>query len=169
VKRNTALSDHEERITRELTDRAEIADAIYRYTAGLDFGDAELLASSLTEDAVVDLTAATAKLGLEFPALTPRDLVVDALTGAVGPLDTSHCVTNVRIDLTGDTATARCYAQANHYLPGEGPKPDRTRHALMMNRYTAELARDGERWRIRRLLIDCAWFEGDPQVLVALA
>jgi hypothetical protein len=39
----------------------------------------------------------------------------------------------------------------------------------MMNRYTAEMARDGRRWRIRRLLIDSAWFEGDPQVLVALA
>jgi hypothetical protein len=34
---------------------------------------------------------------------------------------------------------------------------------------TAEMAPDGERWRIRRLLIDCAWFDGDPLVHVALA
>jgi ketosteroid isomerase-like protein len=159
----------EEQTVRDLADRAEIADAFYRYAAGLDLGDAEILASALTEDAVVDLTAATTKLGLEFPALAPRNVVVDALTTYVGPLDTSHSITNVRVEVTGDTATARCYAQANHFLPGEGPKPDRTRHALMMNRYTAEMARDGDRWRIRRLLIDCAWFEGDPQVLVALA
>jgi hypothetical protein len=163
------MTSLEERDVREITDRAQIADAIYRYAAGLDFGDAALLESALTEDAVVDLTSATAKLGLEFPALAPRDVVVKALTGAVGPLDTSHSITNIRTDITGDTATARCYAQANHFLPGEGPNPDRTRHALMMNRYTAEMARDGERWRIRRLLIDCAWFEGDPQVLIALA
>jgi hypothetical protein len=155
--------------TETLTDRAEIADALYRYAAGLDFGDTALLESALTEDAVVDLTAAVTKLGLDFPVLAPREVVVHALASAVGPLDTSHSITNVRIELTGDTATARCYAQANHYLPGEGPNPERTRHALMMNRYTAELARDGARWRIRRLLIDCAWFEGDPQVLVALA
>lgn len=159
----------EEETVREIADRAEIADAIYRYAAGLDLGDAVLLESALTEDAVVDLTAATARLGLEFPALAPREMVVGALTGAVGPLDTSHSITNIRIEIDGDTATARCYAQANHYLPGEGPRSDRTRHALMMNRYVTELARDGEHWRIRRLLIDCAWFEGDPQVLIALA
>ena len=50
----------------------------------------------------------------------------------------------------------------------DGPRPDRTRHALMTKRHAAEMARDGERWRIRRLLIDCAWFDGDPSVLVAL-
>ncbi|HUN35657.1 MAG TPA: nuclear transport factor 2 family protein [Trebonia sp.] len=159
----------EEQAVRDLTDRAEITDAIYRYAAGLDHGDVALLESALTEDAVVDLSAATSKLGLDFPVLAPRDVVVGALASAVGPLDTSHSITNVRIDLAGDTATVRCYAQANHYLPGEGPQPDRTRHALMMNRYTAEMTRDGQRWRIRRLLIDCAWFDGDPQVLVALA
>jgi hypothetical protein len=164
-----AATGFEERTVREIADRVEITDAIYRYAAGLDFGDVALLESALTEDAVVDLTAATTKLGLDFPALTPREVVVSALAAAVGPLDTSHSVTNVRIDISGDTATVRCYAQANHFLPGDGPRPDRTRHALMMNRYTGEMVRDGERWRIRRLLIDCAWFEGDPSVLVALA
>jgi ketosteroid isomerase-like protein len=159
----------EEQAVREIIDRAEITDAIYRYAAALDFGDAALMESALTEDAVIDLTSATTKIGLEFPVLTPRDIAVGALTAYVGPLDTSHSVTNVRIDISGDTATARCYAQANHFLPGEGPRPDQTRHALMMNRYTAEMARGEDRWRIRRLLIDCAWFEGDPQVLVALA
>jgi ketosteroid isomerase-like protein len=163
-----AMVSLEEQAVTDLSDRVEIADAIYRYAAALDFGDAALMESALTEDAVVDLTSATTKIGLDFPVLTPRDVVVGALTGAVGPLDTSHSITNIRVEIAGDTATARCYAQANHYLPGEGPLPDRTRHALMMNRYTAEMTRDGERWRIRRLLIDCAWFDGDPQVLVAL-
>ena len=158
-----------ERTAREVTDRTEITDALYRYAAGLDLGDAAVLESALTEDAVVDLTSATAKLGLDFPVLAPRDVVVSALSSAVGPLDTSHSITNIRIDIAGDTAAVRCYAQANHFLPGDGPRPHRTRHALMMNRYDAEMARDGERWRIRRLLIDCAWFDGDPSVLVALA
>jgi hypothetical protein len=163
----------EQQTIRDLTDRAEIAETFYRYAAGLDLGDAALLESVLTEDAVIDLTAATTKLGLDFPVLAPREVVVGALIGAVGPLDTSHSITNLRIELAGDTATVRCYAQAQHYLPGEGPQPSRTRHALMMGRYDAELARDGERgdgqhWRIRRLLIDLAWFDGDPQILVEL-
>jgi hypothetical protein len=157
----------EEQTVREIADRAAITDALYRYAAGLDLGDASLLESSLTEDGTVDLTAAVTKLGFEFPVLTPRAVVTDTLVAAVGPLDTSHSISNMRIDLAGDTATVRCYAQANHFLPGEGPQPDRTRHALMMNRYTAEVVRDGAGWRIRHLAIDLAWFEGDPQVLLA--
>jgi hypothetical protein len=163
---STNLSEH---VIQDIADRAEITDALYRYTSGLDHGDAELLASSLTEDAIVDLTPATTKIGLDFPVLQPREVVVGALAGAVGPLDTSHSITNVRIDILGDTATVRCYAQAQHFLPGEGPLSDRTRHALMMNRYVAEMVRDDRHWRMRRLVIDNAWFEGDPMVLVALA
>jgi FAD/FMN-containing dehydrogenase len=149
-----------------LIDQAAIADALHRYTAGLDHGDADLLASALTEDAMVDLTPATSKIGLDFPALKPRDTVVGVLIPAVGPLDTSHVISNIRTSVDGDTAHVSCYAMAQHYLPREGPKPDRTRHALMMNRYDAELTRDGSTWRISRLTIDNAWFEGDTTVLL---
>jgi SnoaL-like domain len=159
----------EESLVRETVDRTEIADAIYRYTAALDHGDATLMESALTTDAVVDLTRMTAKIGLEFPVLSPRQVVVGALIGAVGPLDTRHSVSNIRIEIDGDTAIARCRAQARHFLRREGPLPNRTRHALAMNRYTAQLVRDGRRWRISQLVIDCALFAGDPQVLVALA
>ena len=156
---------HDERV-RLLIDQADIAAAVHRYAEGLDHGDAEVLTSALTEDAVVDLSAATARIGFEFPALRPRDVVVDTLIAAVGPLDTSHSITNLRVTVHGDTATARCYAMAQHFPPGEGSRPDKTRHALMMNRYTAELVRCPDLWRIARLTIDNAWFEGDPTVLL---
>ncbi|MYV53677.1 nuclear transport factor 2 family protein [Streptomyces sp. SID3212] len=149
-----------------LADRAAIADTLHRYTAGLDFGDADLLTSALTEDATVDLTPATGKIGLDFPVLAPRETVVGVLIPAVGPLDTSHVISNIRTTVDGDTANARAYAMAQHFPPGDGPKPDRTRQALMMNRYDADLVRDGEIWRIRRLTIDSAWFSGDPTVLL---
>jgi FAD/FMN-containing dehydrogenase len=153
---------------RRLTDQAGIADTLHRYAAGLDHGDAELLASSLTEDALVDLTPATGRIGLDFPPLEPREVVVGALIPAVGPLDTSHVISNVRATVDGDTAHVNCYAMAQHYLPGEGPRPERTRHALMMNRYDADMRRDGDgsTWRISRLTIDSAWFEGDKTVLL---
>jgi len=152
-----------------LADHHGIVDAVLRYTAALDHADADLMVSALTEDATVDLTPATSKIGLEFPVLSPRETVVTALVGAVGPLDTSHSVTSARTRVDGDTAELRCYAQAMHFLPGEGPDPAKTRHALMMNRYTAQLVRDGDVWRIRHLSIDSAWFEGDPSVLVSQA
>ncbi|WP_063798141.1 nuclear transport factor 2 family protein [Streptomyces sp. 150FB] len=149
-----------------IVDRAAIADTVHRYAAGLDHGDAELLTSSLTEDATVDLTPATTKIGLDFPVLAPRETVVGVLIPAVGPLDTSHVISNIRTTVDGDTANVRCYAMAQHFPPGEGPRPERTRQALMMNRYDADLVRDDKIWRIRRLTIDSAWFSGDPTVLM---
>ena len=149
-----------------LLDRAAITDTLHRYTSGLDLDDADLLASSLTEDAVVDLGPAMRRIGYDFPPLAPRETVVSTLIGAVGPLDSSHAISNVRITIDGDTATVLAYAQAQHFAPGTGSDPAVTRHALMMNRYTATLVRDGEQWRIRHLDIANAWFEGDALMLL---
>jgi ketosteroid isomerase-like protein len=148
-----------------LLDQQAIADTIHRYAAGLDDGDPEALTATLTEDVVVDLSPATAKLGLDIPPLTPRDVAVKALTAAVGDLDTSHSITNLRTTVDGDTATAHCYVEAQHFPAGDGPRPDRTTHALLMNRLDATLLRDGTNWRITHLTIDNLWFEGDPKVL----
>jgi hypothetical protein len=38
-----------------------------------------------------------------------------------------------------------------------------------MNRYKCELARDGQKWRFKRVTIDNAWMQGDPQILNARA
>jgi hypothetical protein len=149
------------------TDRLAVIDALHRYAAGLDGNDTEMLHSALTEDAVVDLTRAVTKLGMEFPVLEPREVVVSTLLAAVGPLDTSHSLSNLRVQVDGDGAVVRCYAQAQHFLPGEGPDPAKVRHALMMNRYDVWLRRDGSEWRIARLSIDLVWFDGDPAVLVS--
>ena len=47
-------------------DRTEIADTLYRFALGLDLGDADQLASSLTEDVIFDFTPAASK---EHPSL----------------------------------------------------------------------------------------------------
>lgn len=109
----------------------------------------------------------TAKLDLlvEVPALSPREVVVKTLTAVLEPLDTSHVISNLRITVDGDNATAHCYVQAQHFRSGDGPRPDRTRHALLANRMDVTLARDGSQWRIDHLTIDNMWFDGDPTVL----
>lgn len=153
--------------TAHTDDRADIADALHRYAAGIDDGDAGVLASSLDPDAVVDLSRAAAQIGVRFPTLVRRDLIVMTLMTVFGPLDTSHALTNLRVTVDGGTAVLRCYAQTHLYPPGDGPRPDRTRRAVMMNRYTAELVRCDGHWRIRHLVVDNLWFEGDPAVLVS--
>ncbi|MCW2918157.1 MAG: uncharacterized protein JWN52_6225 [Actinomycetia bacterium] len=60
----------------------------------------------------------------------------------------------------GDTARLTAIVEAQHLL-----KADHSRHALLKNLYAVDLIRDGERWVMRRVLIDNVWYTGDPQVI----
>lgn len=163
-------SDNESRDhARPASDRAEIADTLYRYAAGLDHADAGLLGSAFTDDIMLDFTPAGSKVGMPFPVLTSKEAVVQALLAAIGPLDTSHTVSNPRTTVDGDTATLDAQVMAQHYPPGQGSRADVTAHALFMNRCKADLVRDGATWRMRRLVIDNVWFEGDLTVFAAAA
>jgi hypothetical protein len=95
-------------------------------------------------------------------------VVVKSLLAVLGPLDTSHSVSNIQTTINGESATLKAHILARHFLPGEGPRPDRSSHALVMNRCDADLVRDGDRWRISHLTIDNVWFEGDPAIGTAL-
>jgi len=149
-------------------DRYEIADTLHRYAFGLDHGDADSLASMLTEDCVLDFRPAGKKLGLDFPKLTGRQAIVEALIPLLGPLDTSHTVSNLQIEISDDSATLYCYVLAQHFMPRQGPRPG-SENALLMNRYDCELVRDGEKWRFKRMVIDNAWAQGNPEILNAVA
>lgn len=151
------------------SDRLEIGDALHRFAFGLDHNDPATLTSALTEDCSLDFTPAGAKLGLNFPKLNGLENVVKSLVSLLGPLDTSHTVSNVRIKSKGgDSATVSAYVMAQHFMPGDGPRRG-TENALLMNRYYCDAVRDGEQWRLTRVKIDNAWALGDPQILNALA
>ncbi len=149
-------------------DRTEIAETMYRYAFGLDHGDPDSLASTFTEDAVLDFSAGGTKLGLDFPVLNGREAIVQTLIAIIGPLDTSHTLSNIQVEVTGDTATLHAYMAAMHFPPGHGPKASGD-FALLMNRYDVELVRDGLKWRMKRVMIDTAWAQGDPGILNAMA
>ncbi len=149
-------------------DRYEIADALHRYSFSLDHGDADSLASALTEDCVFDFRPASKKLGLDFGLLTGRDAILKAVLPLIGPLDTSHTASNLQIEISGDSATLTAYVMSQHFMPREGSRRG-SENALLMNRYDCELVRDGEKWRFKRMTIDNAWAQGDPEILNALA
>lgn len=150
------------------SDRYEIADALNRFAFGLDHGNADSLSSALTEDCVLDFRPAGRKLGLDFPKLTGRQVIVDTLIPLLGPLDTSHTASNLQIEASDDSATLYCYVMAQHFMPREGPRYG-TENALLMNRYDCQLTRDGQKWRFRQIVIDNAWAQGNPEILNALA
>ena len=149
-------------------DRYEIADALHRFAFGLDHGDADSLTSALTENCILDFRPAGKKLGLDFPKLTGRQSIVDALLPLLGPLDTSHTVSNLQIEVGEDSATLYACVMAQHFMPCQGSRPG-SENALLMNRYDCELIRDGEKWRFKRMTIDNAWAQGNPEILNALA
>src|SRR5947208_3891774 len=149
-------------------DRFEIADALHRYAFGLDHGDADSLASALTEDCRFDFRPAGRKLEIDFPLLSGRDAILNGVLPLIGPLDTSHSVSNLQIEISGDTATLYAYVLSQHFLPRQGSRRG-SEYALLMNRYDCEVVRDGEKWRFKKMTIDNAWVLGDPEILNALA
>lgn len=149
-------------------DRYEIADALHRYAFGLDHGDADSLTSALTEDCVFDFRPAGRKLGIDFPRLTNRQAIVNAVLPLIGPLDTSHTASNLQIEISDDSATLSAYLMSQHFMPRQGSRRG-SENALLMNRYDCELVRDGQKWRFKRVTIDNAWAQGDPEILNAMA
>lgn len=146
---------------RELTDRVEVIDALYRFGLGQDLRDRDLFASAFAADAVLDFRPAAAKCGLDIPLMTGRDTIVAIILNPDTRIDTTHVVSNARVEVAGDSARLTAIVEAQHL-----PKDDHSRHALLKNLYDVELVREGSRWLLRHVHIDNVWFTGDPWVIV---
>lgn len=140
-----------------------VIDALYRYAAGIDFKDAALIKSAFTEDAVSDFRPAGAKAGFEYPVLTGKDVIAEALINSLRPIITTHAVTNPRVTIDGDKARLEAIVEAQHL-----PESDTSRHYLMKNRYDVELKKQQDGWFICRVTVDNVWRTGDPSVLAGV-
>jgi len=147
-------------LAKDNADKLAVVDALYRFAAGIDLRDKDLLASSLAENAVSDFRPAAAKAGFTYPVIEGRDVIVAALTASLATLDTTHSISNPRVTIDGDTARLDALVEAQHV-----PRNDHTRHYLMKNRYDVELARQGDAWVITRSTVDNVWRVGDIAVL----
>jgi hypothetical protein len=145
----------------DLQDRTEIIDALYRFGLGQDRKDRALFASSFAADAELNFRPAAARWGAEPSLMTGRDAIVDTILELfAGRVDTTHQVTNPRVTLDGDTAHLTALVEAQHLLSA-----DHETHALLKNHYEVDLVRDGERWVMRRVVIENAWYTGDPAAI----
>ena len=153
--------DFDDASTASAGDHLEAMDALHRFGAGVDHGDARLLASVFSDDAVVDFSPCGQTMGLEFPLLTGGAAIASFLGATARTQMTTHVVTNGRVHLDGDVARLRALVGATHL-----PKDDHSRRCEMMNWYEVELVKQAGLWRIRHLVIKNAWFTGDPRVLL---
>ena len=136
----------------DLLDRSAIADVCVRYATALDGRDWELLATCFTDDVVTEYGGGRQEGFSAFERTTRR-----WLTPAVA---SQHQISNVVVDLDGDTARSRCLVRADHVhedLPG--------RNLVFVGRYHDTLARTDAGWRIAQRRFDIWWTQGDPDVL----
>lgn len=147
----------------ETTDKFAVIETLYRYAAGLDLNDNDLLVSAFTVDAISDFRPAGKKAGFEYPVLQGRETIIAALMGSLSKIDTTHSVSNPRVTLNGDKAVLNALVEAQHL-----PSNDHSRHYLMKNRYDVELVRQADGWVIQRVTVDNVWREGDPSVLLGI-
>jgi hypothetical protein len=135
-----------------LLDERAIISRINLYCTAIDTGAFERLRE-------VYLPDATARLGAtEFGTL---EAIIDKCVVSVGRLDGAHhMVTNHVIDVTGDTATSRCYLQAQHI----NNRVDGEKIYTMAGFYDDTWERSPVGWRIRRRVLTITWTAGNPAV-----
>ncbi len=146
--------------TARLEAQVEVVDALNRFAAGQDLRDPALLASAFAPDATLDFTQPAGRFGVDLQVFQGRDRIVSSIQTTLADLDTTHTVTNTRVDLDGDDASLFALVEAQHLS-----RTDHARHLLLKNFYWVSLRRAVEGWVITRMRIENVWHRGDPKVL----
>jgi hypothetical protein len=158
MSKNIAMS-----IAQETANKLAGVEALYRFFAGIDLRDQDLLTSALAEDAISDFRPAAAKAGLEFPVLEGRANIVATLSSSLDRLNTTHSLSNPRVTVNGDKAHLEAMVEAQHVS-----QRDPSRHYLMKNWYKVKLMRLGDVWLVQHITVDNVWCTGDIAVMSAV-
>lgn len=145
-----------------LTTREAIADALYRGVQGIDTNDLSLFKSALVDLKEFRFQMAGAEMQGE-------DVIMNDMWNFVGPMATTHTISNIRIDVKDDaatTATMTAYAVARHQKNGTGEDPT-SPHLTAGGIYTLDLMRDSNDglWKMKRWAVDTIWRDGDASVM----
>ena len=144
-----------------LSPREAVTDAIYRAIIGFDRNDVAIFNSAFAgEDAT-----------FEFHGTDRRDNVAgvrSTVLANVGPMDTTHTISNVRVDVQdgADTAHLTCYALAQHCPEGKGKDPAGPKYTTGAE-YWVDLVRDEKDglWKIKKWVMDLIWTQGDRSIM----
>jgi hypothetical protein len=138
--------------TQRVSDELEIASLLTRYAAAVDSKDWSSYKSVFTDDARIDYSSAGAIAGT-------RDEVADWLAAAFEVMPMSmHYITNIEIDIDGDTASARAMFYNPMQLPGS------VELSSCGGYYHHQLIRTVDGWRSRYLREESVWFVHPPAV-----
>ena len=137
-------------LLQQTCDRYEIADAIHRYAFGLDHGDADSLASALTEDCTLDFQPAGRNSGSSSPVKwSPGHPGCSAALLGHSTLLTPRAIFRSK---SAATRPPLCLCDVATFHAAEAARRG-SENALLMNRYDCELRRP--KWRFKRVTIEC--------------
>ncbi len=146
------LHDRDAVIADMMDERAVVAVAL-RYCRALDTKDWPQLATVFLPDATADLSSGSDLVGI--------DAIVGRIRAALEHLDDSqHLVGNHEVAVDGDTATHRCYLQAQHIRKAATGGPN----YIVAGRYEDRLTRTGAGWRIAHRTLTVMWTDGNIAV-----
>ena len=143
-----------------LTTREAIADALYRCVIGLDSNDQQLIESAWD--------TSNAFFQIDDIKMEGWQAINDNMIKTIGPMDTQHSISNIRVDVKdgANTAYMTAYSVAQHYRPGEGNKPDAP-HLLAGSKYFIDVVKDASDglWKVQNWRMNVIWRDGDNSVL----
>ena len=151
----------------DLADRAAITDTVTRFGWCLDRRDWDGLKALFTDVVRTDYTALW---GGEPQEAGVDDLLATDQQGSWrrtldGLEATQHLITNILVEVDGDTATATANVVGVHRLTNPHGSPLWT----VGGTYDIRLTRTAAGWRIRAITQGITWVDGNQQVLFRAA
>lgn len=148
-------------LTPPLSGREAVADAAYRALLGFDTNRLDLFQSAFTQDATLTMHDGEPTSGLGN--------IVSWLFSKMSKLDTTHHLTNIRINIdeASNRATLSANVLAQHYCGGKGADP-KAAGLLVGALYMLDLVKedgDVEIWKIARWRVQSMWREGDVTMI----
>ncbi|KAE8443802.1 hypothetical protein EG329_001396 [Mollisiaceae sp. DMI_Dod_QoI] len=148
-----------------LTVREAITDGLYRAVMAFDLNDVAMLDSAFAgEDVTLEMHAG----GNEHHSVSSLSMFKAQIFDHVGPLDTMHMISNVRIDVKdgADSASLTAYSLNQHCPTGKGYDLDAPKY-LVGGEYTMDFVRDevDGLWKIKKWVMNVIWRQGDPSVM----
>ena len=143
-----------------LVQRHAITDTVCKAFRAFDENDKSVLQSACTDDVILTIDGAEAFAGLEA--------VVTDVLAMVGPLASTHMMSNVQIDITGqaDSAVLKAYVLAQHCPPGQGRDPHGPKYVTGGD-HRIELVPVDQHgsWKIKNWFLNVIWSQGDSSVV----
>lgn len=144
-----------------LSPREAIVDALSRALVGCDNHDTELFNSAWAgED--VSFTI----IGADKKVLSNLTVIRMHVLDKVGPMDTTHSISNIRVDAKDgdDTAFVTATSMAQHCPPGRGKEPDGPKY-MVSGEYSAHVTKVDGIWKLKKCALKVVWTQGDPSVM----